>query len=358
MNSIVKQIIVGLTISAIILGISITGGLIISDTINFPNFDSEESNYEDTVEVKLANSTINSENIAEQSLDSVVTIYSQNQDNDLDSQGSGFMYNDGYIITNEHVISGMDEYKIEYNKGEWSDAELVGSDEYTDIAVLRPLDTPPSYAESLTLYSELPNRGVPTIALGAPQGLKGTVTSGVVSGTNRNMDTMTDYSIPDTIQTDAALNEGNSGGPLINAESGDVIGLNTATEGENIGFAVSSRMTENIAQSLIDTGNHEHSLVGIRTVELNPLTQDEYNVDVDNGLIIVDVIDGVDTHEDLISDEDNPDVIVGVDGKEINNNEEFISYIMLNTSPGDVITLEVHRNGEIEHVDIKLSSRN
>lgn len=180
--------------------------------IDLPWPDSDSDSEMDTAEVKLVNSTIDSSTISEKSLNSVVSVYTK-QDNNITSQGSGFVYDDGYIMTNQHVINNSNELYVEYNNGDWSEATLVGDDRYTDIAILEPKSRPSSAKKLSLMTNDIPERGNPVIALGSPSSLEGTVTTGIISGTNRNMNSMTQYSIPDSIQTDAALNNGNSGGP-------------------------------------------------------------------------------------------------------------------------------------------------
>lgn len=356
MNSKVKQIFIGLFISFLLLSLSVVSGMYFVGVIDAPTIFSDDS--ENVSEVQLVNSTLDSSTISAESLKSVVSVYTK-EDGKLNSQGSGFVYNDEYIMSNEHVIGNSNELYVQYNNGEWSEADMVGSDKFTDIAIIRP-ETKPNYATSLPIMTnELPHRGNPVIALGSPSDLQGTVTSGIISGTNRNMNSMTEFTIPDSIQTDAALNSGNSGGPLILTETGEVVGINTATEGENLGFAVSSRLADTIGQSLIETGNHEHSYVGIRTLELSPIIEQDDDLDVDSGLVVEEIIEGSPNEHILRTreDADKPDVIVGVEGKSITKNEELTSYLMRNTTPGDTVELNIHRNGSVERVTIQLDSR-
>ncbi len=352
----IVQIFLGLFISLLILGISVTGGLYLTGAM--PSFDSFTEDDDNVSEVQFVNSTLDSSTVSEEALKSVVTIYSQ-ENGEFQSQGSGFVYGDDYIMTNKHVIDNLDEHHIKYNNGEWTEADVVGEDEFTDLAVLNP-ESVPSEATPLTLKDDMPTRGSPVVALGSPNGLTGTVTTGIVSGTNRNMNTMTDFTIPDSIQTDAALNEGNSGGPLILHDTGEVVGVNTATEGENIGFSVSSRMSDIIGQSLIETGNHQHSYVGVRTMELSPITNSEHDLDIDSGLLVQEIASDS-ANENILNavedEEENPDVIVSIAGNDITTNEELTSYIMRNTTPGDTVTIGVYRDGSVQDVEIELTQR-
>lgn len=294
-----------------------------------------------------------------ESLDGVVTIYAEKGE-ELSSQGSGFLYRDNYIITNEHVTRGSDEYYIKYKEGDWSKATMVGSDEDSDIAVLDPKESEiPSYAHSLPMQINPPEKGRRVISLGAPNGLDGTVTIGIISGVDRAVRIGTDFSIPDTIQTDTALNPGNSGGPLVSMETGGVVGVNRATEGENIGYAVSSRVTDHIARKIIEQGYHRHSYLGVRTVELNPIVEEYGEVDPKKGLVIRDVITNTPASEVLQSGNNTtkPDVIVSIGGEKVTTNEDIASYLMRKTEPGDEVTMTVYRNGAERKISVELASR-
>ena len=348
------QIILGLIISVSLLSTGIIGGAYYMGVFDDVDLDSEEP---DSSEVSIVESS-NYSTVSEETLGSVVSIYGDSNES-LSSQGSGFKYSDGYIMTNYHVIDSADEVKIKYSEGEWSNAHVVGGDVHTDIAILEP-EKVPSYAEPLDIKTDgVPSRGDTVLALGSPGDLGGTVTTGVVSGVERTMQTQTEFTVPDSIQTDAALNPGNSGGPLVSAEDGTVLGVNTATEGENIGFAVSSRLANSMGESLISTGEHEHSYIGIRTVELTPLTESDYDVSISSGLVVEETISDSPNSDLFESNEvgDSPDVIVSLAGSDITTNENMTSYIMRNTEPGDTVSAEVYRDGEIQQVDIELGSR-
>lgn len=303
-------------------------------------------------------------NTTEAALDGVVSIHVK-QDGQPTSQGSGFMYTENHIITNHHVIEGGDTFYVRYREGEWTKATLVGADVYTDIAVLEP-EEKPEYAKPLPLREEPPARGTSVIALGAPSNLQGTVTHGVVSGTGRSMQTAKGFGIPDTIQTDAALNPGNSGGPLIATEDSAVVGVNRARDGENIGFAISTRLADRVAQSLIEDGDHQHPYVGIRTVGLSPMVDGYDSVETDQGLIVTDVVEGTPAYESLETaentskheiDVENSDIMLSIDGHELTSNEELANYLMRNKSPGDDVEVTVLRDGEKQTVTFELGTR-
>lgn len=291
-------------------------------------------------------------------MDGVVTIYTQDSGN-LQSQGSGFLFEDNYVMTNEHVVGGSpDTYYVRYREGEWSQATLVGKDDDTDIAVLRPSDRP-DYAETLKFNTGGITVGQEVGALGSPSGLDNTVTTGVISSTQRSVRIETKFALPNTIQTDAALNPGNSGGPLIDVDEGDVVGVNRAKQdAENIGFAVSSEIADTVGKSLIETGNHSHPYIGIATVELNPINPVYDNVSVRQGIIVVNTVSGA-PGEAFQTETDNstPDIITEIDGIEVDDNEDISGYLITEKSPGDEVTFGVYRDGERRNVTVTLISR-
>ncbi|SIR50515.1 Trypsin-like peptidase domain-containing protein [Haladaptatus litoreus] len=175
-------------------------------------------------------------------------------------EGSGFVYrlesnSTGYIVTNQHVVADADGLEVQFNRGEFRPAEVVGTAPRTDLAVLR-VEQIPSYVDSLSLANGRAEPGQRVAALGNPLGLQGTITQGVVSGVNRTLPTRQGFSIPGAIQTDAAINPGNSGGPLVTCD-GRVVGVNTAgiAGGENLGFAIPARVVRQTVPPLINDGN-------------------------------------------------------------------------------------------------------
>lgn len=291
-------------------------------------------------------------------VESTVTIYSEDNQG-LSSQGSGFMYTDKHIITNEHVIDEGDDLYINYENGEWSNASITGQDRHSDIAVLKP-ETIPEYAEPIPVDKTPPKKGDSVIAVGSPGGLDNSITDGVVSGLDRSVRIQTEFSVPDSIQTDAALNPGNSGGPLVSLNTGGWIGVNRATEGENIGFAVSAQLADRVAKSLIKNGEHRHPFIGIRTTNLNPLS-DEYGFlnQTDSGLIVQGTTDSTPASGKFRTAKEDkiPDLILQVDGNRINDNEDIASYLMINKSPNEQLTFQVLRDNRKQNVSLKLASR-
>lgn len=166
---------------------------------------------------------------------SVASVYVSHWDDERrrrgDGAGSGFVYDDrGHVVTNQHVVGEAREVDFRFSEGDWRVGRVVGTDAHTDLAVVR------------------------VAALGSPLGLDGTISAGIVSGTNRSMPTGQGFSVPDTVQTDAPINPGNSGGPPVTLGGGGGV-VNRATAGENIGFAVSPLLLGRVVPSLIAEGS-------------------------------------------------------------------------------------------------------
>lgn len=303
------------------------------------------------------------ENTSTNALDSVVSIRAQDETGGQIAQGSGFVYEsqsgESYIITNQHVVNGGTQFYTVYQDGEWSEMSLIGTDLYTDMAVLKP-STVPEYAEPLSLQTELPRRGQRVLALGSPNDLRGTVTGGIVSGTERSMSTARGFGIPDMIQTDAALNPGNSGGPLV-TKQGEVVGVNRARQGENIGYALSSRLAERVANSIIEDGGHDNPLVGIRTTEINPSMENYSRVDPRNGLAVVETVQDSPAAGKLQASNNSSrfsgDIMVSIDGERLKTNEDLASYLLLQTEPGQDVDFTVFRDGVKKNVTVTLGDR-
>jgi putative serine protease PepD len=188
------------------------------------------------------------------------------------AQGSGFVSDTvGHVITNQHVIDGAQSIKVTIWNGKTYTAKLVGSDASTDTAVIK-VDAPASMFHPLALAdSGTVQVGDGVVAIGSPFGLEETVTSGIVSALHRQMTSPNNFTIDDSIQTDAAINHGNSGGPLLNMQ-GKVIGVNAQIESDSggndgVGFAVPSATVRQIAKRLISTGKAEHAYLGVSLAE-------------------------------------------------------------------------------------------
>ncbi|WP_458190521.1 S1C family serine protease [Haladaptatus sp. NG-WS-4] len=192
----------------------------------------------------------------DQTIDSVVAVRVETPQGV--GEGSGFVYetdgtNDSaHIVTNQHVIAMADDVEVQFNEGEFMDAEVVGTSPEVDLAVLQ-VEGVPNYSGSLPLAETPAEPGESVAAIGNPLGLQGTITEGVVSGVNRTIPVRRGFSIPGALQTDAAINPGNSGGPLVSCE-GRVVGVNTAgiAEGENLGFAIPASVVREEVPPIIE----------------------------------------------------------------------------------------------------------
>src|ERR671935_1439452 len=201
------------------------------------------------------------------------------------AQGSGFVYDaNGDIVTNQHVVDGAQSVSVKFWNGKTYSAHVVGTDASTDLAVVR-VDAPSSLLQPLSLGdSSAVSVGDGVVAIGSPFGLAETVTSGIVSAVHRQMTSPSGFAIQDSIQTDAAINHGNSGGPLLNMQ-GKVIGVTSQIESDSggndgVGFAVPSNTVRRIANTLIATGKVEHAFLGVELAA------------ADNGARITSVKDG------------------------------------------------------------------
>ena len=287
------------------------------------------------------------------------------------SQGSGFVYDsDGHVVTNEHVVDGARSVSVRFWNGDSYKASVVGSDPSTDLAVV-DVDAPQSILSPLSVGDSskvLVGDGV--VAIGSPFGLEETVTSGIVSALHRQMQAPNKFTINDSIQTDAAINHGNSGGPLLNSE-GRVIGVNAQIRSDGggsdgVGFAIPSNTITSIATQLIENGKAEHAYLGV-SVQTIP-----ESVASDLGLVagveLANVTSGTPaakaglraaTGEKMLEGEIYPtggDVITEIDGQQVSSAEELQRAID-SQHPGDTISVTYWRKGQSHTTDVTLASR-
>jgi S1-C subfamily serine protease len=287
------------------------------------------------------------------------------------SQGSGFVYDEqGHVITNQHVVADARSATVKLSDGSTHGATVVGTDPSTDLAVLK-VDAPASVLQPLELAdSEELEVGDGVVAIGSPYGLEQTVTAGIVSALHRQITAPNDFSINDAIQTDAAINHGNSGGPLLDLE-GRVVGVNSQIESETggndgIGFAVPSNTIAKIVAQLIADGEVEHAYLGIGVASVTESAAEELDLPV--GVQVTSVRPGTPAAEaDLEAGSGERivdgqvfatggDVITEIDGEAVRTAEELQRVIDLK-SPGDTIVLTVVRDGEELELDVTLTSR-
>ncbi len=262
------------------------------------------------------------------------------------SQGSGFVYDDeGHVITNQHVVAGARSVSVRFADGTTYDAKVVGADPSTDIAVL-DVDAPEAALSPLDLAdSASVEVGEGVVAIGSPFGLEQTVTTGIVSALHRQITAPNNFAIDDAIQTDAAINHGNSGGPLLDL-SGRVIGVNSQIESESggndgVGFAVPSNTVARIARTLIVDGSVEHAYLGVTTQ------------DADGGAGIAEVRPGTPAAGAGLRD---GDVVTRIDGEAVRSADALRSSIDAR-KPGETVELTVRRDGSTRTLKVTLGSR-
>jgi serine protease Do len=282
--------------------------------------------------------------------------------------GTGFVYNEDYVVTNEHVVAGADDVFVRFRDGGWTEVSVVGTDRHSDLAVLSTPERPDS-ATPLPLRGSDPEVGTRVVAIGNPFGFSGSVSSGIVSGVDRSLrpDSSSDFSIPDAIQTDAPVNPGNSGGPLVTLD-GDVAGVINSGGGDNIGFAISASLTRRVVPALVDDGEFRHSYMGVRLADVGPRIAQANDIDRGWGVYIAHVYDGGpsdgalrastdDTRINGRSVETGGDVVVRMEDTEIGTSNALASFLALETSPGDTIDVTVLRDGREQTVDLTLGAR-
>ena len=287
------------------------------------------------------------------------------------AQGSGFVIDkDGHVVTNYHVVQGAKKVQVSFSDEEQRDATVVGSDPSTDIAVLKIQG---AWARSLTPLtlgnSSAVKVGDAVVAIGNPFGLERTVTAGIVSALQRHIQSPNGFQIDQVIQTDAAINHGNSGGPLLNA-NGDVIGVNAQIESESggnvgIGFAIPIDTVKDVASQLIKEGKVEHAYLGIDMVPINSDVAANFRVPVDQGVLIQHVQPGSPAAKAGLRGGTTQvvyagttywlggDVITKADGQSIETTDQLAS-VVTSKQPGDSLELEVHRGQETLNVTVEL----
>lgn len=262
--------------------------------------------------------------------------------------GSGFIISrDGYIVTNHHVISKAEEIEVIMEDGENYEAEIIGSDPKTDLALLKIDSENPLPAVKFGDSSTL-DIGEPVLAIGNPFGLGHTVTTGIVSAKGRSLGL---GAYDDFIQIDAAINPGNSGGPLFNYK-GEVVGVNTAiiAGGQGIGFAIPVNMAKNIVEQLRQSGKVVRGWLGVIVQQLTPELAQSLGLESDRGALVSDVAPGGPAEEAGLK---RGDVIVGINDKKIKDMPELPKTIA-NYKPGRTVTLTVVREGKAIKVPVKL----
>ena len=263
------------------------------------------------------------------------------------AEGSGFVYDtNGDIVTNQHVVDGASSVSVTFWNGAKYKARVVGSDASTDIAVVK-VDAPSSLLVPLALGdSGSLAVGDGVVAIGSPFGLAETVTSGIVSALHRQMTSPNGFAIENSIQTDAAINHGNSGGPLLD-QQGKVIGVNSQIESDSggndgVGFAVPSNTVRSVVTQLLATGKAEHAYLGV-AAQTSP----------SGGAEVGRVRSGTPAAQAGLR---SGDVITAVDGQRISSINDLQSTIDAK-KPGDTVTITYTRGGKKHTVRVTLGTR-
>ncbi|MDQ0351514.1 serine protease Do [Alkalibacillus filiformis] len=365
---------------------AITGTDVLSNNTNEQTGTTDqELNEEDVAEQRNVEVNIQSQitDIVDEVSDAVVgvvniqnqNIFGQQMEQDPDDAptGSGVVYKqtdgEAYVVTNYHVIEGADSVEVVFSEEEQVEAEVIGGDMYSDLAVLRVEDTFVDQVIELG-QSETINVGEPVLAIGNPLGLQfaGSVTQGIISGMDRlipidyTQNGVIDWQM-EVIQTDAAINPGNSGGALVNLE-GELIGINSmkiaSPQLEGLGFAIPIDMARPIMEELEQQGAVTRSYLGISPYSLQDVAQHHLRntlnlpEDVDRGVLVASV--------ETISPADQAgleqyDVIIDMNGEEIGNVYELRQYLYNETNPGDEIDITFYRNGERYETSLTLTSQ-
>lgn len=301
------------------------------------------------------------------------------------SQGSGFVINEqGYIVTNYHVVDGAKQVEVDFTSGYKTYGTVIGTDLDSDLAVIK-VNAPPEEINPVPLGdSDQVQVGQTVIAIGNPFGLSGSMTTGIISALGRTLESERDapnggfFTAGDIIQTDAAINPGNSGGPLFNLQ-GEVIGVNRAIRTTNftdagqpvnsgIGFAVSINIVKRVLPVLIEEGKYDYPYIGISSVDELSLPEIEaLGLKRFTGAYVTSVAEGGPAEQAGIRSGNETtsipnlmaggDLIIALDGIPIQNFDELIKYLINNKSPGDTVVMTVLRGEEVVDISVTLGKR-
>jgi S1-C subfamily serine protease len=279
------------------------------------------------------------------------------EERQIKGEGSGVIFeNEGYILTNNHVVAGADRIKvfltgIEKRKREFN-GKVVGRDPSTDLAVVKIEGNNLPIAE--VGDSDVLEVGEVVIAIGNPLGFSNTVTTGVISAVGRRLEIQKGTELTDMIQTDAAINPGNSGGALLNNQ-GEVIGINTAIiqGAQGLGFAIPINTAQEIAKDLIDNGRVIRPWLGIYGVTLNASLAKEYDLPRDTGIFVAKVVDGSPADKVALR---QGDIITEIDGDQIKSMTKLRDKLK-ELEVGQEIKLSFYRGEKLKDVKVKLKTR-
>ena len=317
----------------------------------------------------------------------VVTIQTSKADGTPVGLGSGWVYSaDGYIVTNQHVVEGADTFEVDFPSGDKAFGNVVGTDLDSDLAVIK-VDVPAAVLHPLTLgNSDQLKVGQIVVAIGNPFGLNGTMTTGIVSALGRTLQSNREapsgsgsyFSAGDIIQTDAALNPGNSGGPLLNL-NGEVVGVNRAIStnsttitgdptNSGIGFAISINIVKRVVPYLIQDGKYDYPYLGITSIDDLPLQYlQELGLTQYTGAYVTSVTPGSPAEQAGVHGgtqatsiqglEAGGDLIIAIDGHTVLHFDDLLKYLFNNKSPGETVVLTVLRGDQQVDLTLTLGKR-
>jgi len=304
------------------------------------------------------------------------------------AQGSGWVYSgDGMIVTNNHVVGTETRVEVDFASGYKTFGDVIGTDASSDLAVIK-VDVATSELHPLPMGdSDILQVGQTVIAIGNPFGLSGSMTTGIISALGRSLPTTSQvqgggyFSNADIIQTDTALNPGNSGGPLLNL-NGEVVGINNAIEtlsytsnsepiNSGVGFAISINTVKRVVSALIQNGKFDYAYLGISSLDDLPLTVIEaLDLKSTSGAYVTSVLPGGPSDLAGIKAGDVPltlpgyqdlnkggDLVIAIDGQPVITFDDMIRYLVLHKSPGDTVTLTILRGNQQLDVPVVLGKR-
>lgn len=293
----------------------------------------------------------------------------------LGGSGSGFVYDiNGHIVTNNHVVEGATDIIVVFSDGTRVDAELVGTDVDSDLAVIRAESLPDGVLPIPLSSMAQVDVGQFAVAIGNPFGEQGSMSLGIISGLGRSLSSQRildgtggTYQLPQVIQTDAPINPGNSGGPLLNL-SGEVIGVNSAirtTTGQNsgVGFSIPVDAVRIIIPELIANGSYTYPYLGVSFADetRKQAILEQSGIDTAFGAYVVRAAPGLPAAQAGLRSSDasgfGGDLITALNGQPIKDFDDLNAYLVFNTKPGEILTATVLRDGELIEIDITLGER-
>ncbi|NMC80243.1 MAG: PDZ domain-containing protein [Chloroflexi bacterium] len=279
---------------------------------------------------------------------------------DQQVSGSGIIVSaDGYILTNNHVVESTNQLNVILNDGAELPAKLISTDVFADLAVIKVEGQMPAVV-ALGNSDQL-KPGETVIAIGSPLGdFRNSVTVGVISATGRTLDTGNGYQMENLIQTDAAINQGNSGGPLVNL-AGEVVGINTlvvrgsgvsSTVAEGLGFAIPSNTAQVIAGQIIQTGHFARPYLGVQAQTINPQIAARYNLPVQWGAYITQVASNSPADDAGLQ---AGDIITRIGDQQLGENTSYVN-ALFTYSPNQSVTVEYYRGNQSHQVTVTLGT--